>query len=289
MTRKSPPRPILGGTLNGERPMRYDYWRTGYGHPHNETHPFWVSVAGEFHCKQQFQTSDSDPSEGALPLYYQIDGEGLFEYDGQTYSMERGDLLIVPTGQQYRYSSQLGVKFHWIALDGDWPHSLFAQTGHLRIGYDSEIEDLFVELREILILQQPGFTRQAIGVTFMLSGRIQAVLDGLTSAESGYPAAVRDAICLLREQYTTPFDAELIGTAVGLSPARLRTLFQKWVGQSPQQYHTHYRIEQAKKLLGEQTLTVYEVASHIGFTDPRYFARVFKQAVGLTPTEYRTR
>jgi two-component system response regulator YesN len=43
---------------------------------------------------------------------------------------------------------------------------------------------------------------------------------------------------------------------------------------------------QARRLLSEQVMTVGEVALQVGFTDTRYFSRVFKQLTGMTPSQY---
>lgn len=40
---KRPIRLIVGGTLEGQRPMLYDYWHTGYGKPEVDRLPHWVA------------------------------------------------------------------------------------------------------------------------------------------------------------------------------------------------------------------------------------------------------
>ena len=47
------------------------------------------------------------------------------------------------------------------------------------------------------------------------------------------------------------------------------------------------RVEGAKLLLKEQPLPIKEVAYSCGFEDEKYFMRVFKNIVGITPSEYR--
>ena len=179
-----------------------------------------------------------------------------------------------------------GIQYHWAALGGNWPLTLFPSVGLLSVGYSFEIEKLFVEIREALILRQTGFSLFSAGVVFKLVSQIEAALGSHRSVESAYPSAVRDALCYLRESYAKSFDASEVAAIVGLSPARLRALFQTWVGESPQQYHTRHRIEQAQKLIEQRSMAIYEVAYHVGFTDARYFSRVFKQITGNTPTEY---
>ena len=72
---------------------------------------------------------------------------------------------------------------------------------------------------------------------------------------------------------------------ISVSQSHLRALFEKWLGESPKQYHTHYRIDQAKRLLCEQHLSIFEVAFQVGFTDARHFSRVFKQVIGVSPVD----
>lgn len=129
-------------------------------------------------------------------------------------------------------------------------------------------------------MRQPGYPLKAVGVIYELMARIEEITRSPATAESTYPEAVRNAIVYLRENYMTPFDAAQTAAAVSLSQSHLRALFEKWIGESPQQFHTRCRIEQAKRLLSEQRLAVAEVALQVGFSDGRYFSRVFKQAYG---------
>jgi AraC-like DNA-binding protein len=47
------------------------------------------------------------------------------------------------------------------------------------------------------------------------------------------------------------------------------------------------RMKQAKHLLKTENLPVEEIAFMIGYDDPSYFARVFKNETGRTPSQYR--
>lgn len=47
------------------------------------------------------------------------------------------------------------------------------------------------------------------------------------------------------------------------------------------------RVEAAKTLLVKSSLTVTEIAGHVGFSDYNYFTKTFKRLAGLTPSEYR--
>lgn len=61
----------------------------------------------------------------------------------------------------------------------------------------------------------------------------------------------------------------------------------KEVGESFSIYIRNYRLSKAKELLIGTQLKQYEIAEKVGYADAKYFARVFKECVGMSPAEYR--
>jgi AraC-like DNA-binding protein len=84
-----------------------------------------------------------------------------------------------------------------------------------------------------------------------------------------------------------PYSVEKIARATRVSPNHLSTLFSKHLGQTFQDFLGNQRILLARKLLGDPTFGIAEVAYRSGFADAAYFSRRFKQVTGSTPTEYR--
>lgn len=74
---------------------------------------------------------------------------------------------------------------------------------------------------------------------------------------------------------------------VGLTPAYLSNLFKKETGITVGQYLLDMRIGRAKYLMKDPQKKIYEIADQVGYEDVDYFARVFKRATGMTPSEYR--
>lgn len=283
-----PLRPMSGGTNDGERPLRYDYWRTGYGIATTPAPDLWVAQAGKYHCKPDYATGNFEHSN-RTQLFYHLEGEAVLQNGRVSSSVTRGDLLIFPSNHPFNYQSDATIRHHWVGVEGVWPRQ-FAQQGlhHLTLAYNSKIEAKFVAIREVLILRKPGHALQAVGLLYELMAWVAAVgSDVASTSHSTYPETVQNAITHLRENYATKYRAAETATAVGVSQSHLRALFEKWLGESPRQFHTRYRIDQAARLLNEQQLSVTEVAYHLGFADARHFSRTFKRVMSMSPGKYR--
>ncbi|MFB9325616.1 RICIN domain-containing protein [Paenibacillus aurantiacus] len=72
-----------------------------------------------------------------------------------------------------------------------------------------------------------------------------------------------------------------------LSPNYLSILFRQQTGQRLSEFIQHCRMEEAKRLLRETTLKVYETAAKVGYKDTSYFCKVFKEYAGMTVSDYR--
>ena len=72
-----------------------------------------------------------------------------------------------------------------------------------------------------------------------------------------------------------------------LSPAYFSRLFHRQAGCSFSEWLTQRRMDRARNLLRDTTMSVSEIAASIGFKEPNSFTRLFKKSEGVSPTEYR--
>lgn len=92
---------------------------------------------------------------------------------------------------------------------------------------------------------------------------------------------------LLRSRFHEALSVRDLARSVGLSTSRFALLFRAWSGYAPIEYQRRLRIEEARRLLAEVSLSVAEVGRRCGFADPYHFSRVFRRIDGLPPTLYR--
>ena len=72
-----------------------------------------------------------------------------------------------------------------------------------------------------------------------------------------------------------------------LSISSFKRQFKKEFNDSPNNYIITKKIEKAKELLSITDIPISEIAYEIGFNDPLYFTRLFKNKTGTSPTSYR--
>ena len=80
-----------------------------------------------------------------------------------------------------------------------------------------------------------------------------------------------------------------IADAMGMSRSVLYTKIKQQLGMTPIDFVRHVRIMRACELLKDTDEPLSSVAFAVGFSDPKYFSKVFKRETGIVPTEYRER
>lgn len=83
------------------------------------------------------------------------------------------------------------------------------------------------------------------------------------------------------------FSGDDLARALLLSPSQAYRKIKALTGMSTALYVRHVRLQQAKLLLDDHTLTVSEVAYRSGFRSPAYFSQAFKGAFGESPSAFR--
>lgn len=99
--------------------------------------------------------------------------------------------------------------------------------------------------------------------------------------------AVKKTQSMIHEFYADGITLSEIADRLNLTQEYLGSQFHKEVGENFSTYIRNYRLAKAKELLIGTQLKQYEIAAKVGYADAKYFARVFKECVGMSPAEYR--
>lgn len=102
-----------------------------------------------------------------------------------------------------------------------------------------------------------------------------------------------DAISLAQKFIISNFNKELclddVANYVDLSTAYFSRLFKQRTGENFIDYLIKIRMERGKVLLHNTKLKTYQVGEQIGYSNSKYFCKLFKNYTGYTPTEYRSK
>lgn len=80
---------------------------------------------------------------------------------------------------------------------------------------------------------------------------------------------------------------ERIADELQISSSHLRKIFKEETGITLKSYITEVRMDTIKTLLIETKMTISDISLRAGYVSAQSFARAFKKAFGVTPTEFR--
>jgi len=83
------------------------------------------------------------------------------------------------------------------------------------------------------------------------------------------------------------YDSHTVAESVNMSERQLYNLFKRYAGTTPGEYLKMCKIEHIKEKLADKNLSIKEVFASCGENSHGWFAKVFKEATGMSPKEYR--
>lgn len=91
----------------------------------------------------------------------------------------------------------------------------------------------------------------------------------------------------IRNNYMKEISMQDAARMMNYSDAYFCKLFKQCFDQNFTSYLTGFRVNEAKKLLRDRSISVKDVSMQVGYYDSNYFAKVFKRMTGMIPSEYR--
>lgn len=99
---------------------------------------------------------------------------------------------------------------------------------------------------------------------------------------------IQRAKAIIDENMFDPqFGLDLFATKLNISQSQLRRKLFALTGLTPVRFIRQYRLAKAIDLLKNSDLNISQVAYETGFSDPKYFSRVFTKEIGVSPSEFR--
>jgi two-component system response regulator YesN len=104
---------------------------------------------------------------------------------------------------------------------------------------------------------------------------------------AGAESTMQDVLSYIDHNFQSNLTLEEVAPLFGYNSVYFGKVFSKSTGNSFNSYLNERRVEEAKKLLADDHLKIYEIATRIGYSDVDYFSKKFRSQVGLSPADFR--
>ena len=250
--------------------------------------PFYVELAGITFPDAAY--SIYRESSEIYVLEYIIDGCGTVEIDGQTFFPSKGDVYLLPCGSRHHYFASKLTPFTkiWMNVNGDLCRQLIQLYG-LTGAYFFENVNIYPLFEKFLGLcenkeYEISYLYNKCGLIFLEIIQILSKHCEKKPAINKYAAYAKN---FCDKNIYKKISLEDIAKYAGVSVSQLNRLFKQEFGTTVYSYILNSKINLAKSLLSGTSMSVYEIAFMLSFSDEHYFSNVFKNKTGLTPTSWR--
>ena len=114
-----------------------------------------------------------------------------------------------------------------------------------------------------------------------------SLLSTKQNGKASYSHIVKKCIDFIHSNYMHNIGLSEAAKQAEVSHSYLSFIFKQETGVNFNAALAQYRIEKAKELLADTNLRIYQVAEQVGFSNPYYFSKVFREIAGCTCKEYR--
>lgn len=178
---------------------------------------------------------------------------------------------LVPSGQAEGLTCEGSACFQLAGMDGydtlliHTPDRVPALPDHLRIGISRSMTH-FDELNRLL-----AEARDSLELHFRYSSNAQ----------------VADIQQFIIASHAEEVTLAALSQRFFLSEKYICELFKRHAGTTVVTFLISVRMLRAIRLMGQEDLTLQEIASRVGYPNYGYFGRVFKQVMGMAPDQFR--
>ncbi len=215
-------------------------------------------------------------------------GTARVYYEGKQYHLSKGQFVLYPPGQKQEYILEINSVSYWLHFHGTHTAKILEDCGLCGGVFTAkdpwEVGSLFPKLVHAMhpIAHASDSKKNALMLSVLCA---LAEKSTITNTLDPVWAAVHH----LQTNFSQCTATETLAAFCNLSRSRFLSVFKEHIGTTPHQYLLNLRVERAKELLTEGSLSVSEIASIVGFDDPFYFSRIFKKIAGMTPRDFQKR
>ncbi|KOF57789.1 MULTISPECIES: AraC family transcriptional regulator [Clostridium] len=247
-------------------------------------------------------------SHDFLEFSYMLSGETSYIVNDNIYNVKKGQLMVFNPGvyhseivNKYESLNEIHIGFNNINIRSFSPNHI-TKENFLGIfnfqRYGKDFENCCIEILKEQSNHKDGYEL----MLKILSTKLLVMFLRETYFEesrkkicdyhfefSQKSNIVKEIIAYMNKNYMNNISLYKISKNMYLSPVYISKIFKEETGVSPINYLIKIRLEKAKALLKDTTLTVKTIAKSVGYDDAYYFSKLFKKYYNISPSRYKNR
>lgn len=228
-------------------------------------------------------------------IHFVLSGRGIFRSRDKEYHLEAGyGFLIEPEELAfYQADGQDPWTYVWVGFDGSEAEGCLRAmglSGRHPIFKSGRSEELYDTVRDMMEHNTFGMANdlRRNGLLSIFLSLIAEDADVVEQNETDRGNAyVRKAVAFIQTNYCDPIKVTDVAEYVCINRSYLYTLFQNYLGMSPQQFLTAFRITKARELLESTSYSIESIALSCGYADALNFTKAFRGMKGMSPSAFR--
>jgi len=219
-----------------------------------------------------------------------LDGSSTAIIDGKSYTINKGDALIVFPNHLHKFISTTVENYILLLI----PASIYNDYSEFLDGHrpisplikGGAENNTLLSLASICMESKDIYAYQCR--KFLIGAMLGMILENtpLTKALTN-DSAMERILDYCERHYTEKVSLDTISSSLFLSKYYISHLFGDQLGINFTGYINSLRIEEAVKLLTTTEISVTDICFIVGFSSIRTFNRVFNDRIGVSPKEYR--
>ncbi len=221
-------------------------------------------------------------------------GSGVLRYDDITTEITENSFIFLPAYYPHEYIPD-NVKWdmRWIVFDGYACKHIFEEFGMskpivVKTVNSNAMQKLYDKMFVALKTDKVYGNYTCAGLVYQYILEFHRLASDSTAKNKADKSDIlMPALNYIEENFRKDFPITVLAEISGVSQQYLCRIFNQTMNIRPNEYITCRRLQEAKHLLSETTLSIREICMQSGFTDASYFSTVFRRYEGISPAEYR--
>ena len=233
-------------------------------------------------------------------------GQIRYNIEGSNYTLKANDVMIFNPGVHHQElidpatsCSTLHIGIGNLNIDSSSTNYMRALDGAPIVSVQKYKKE-FIQCCEQIATEQH---ERQLGHSFILKSLVMKLIiilyremdqcssppfhqsDQLISSDKN--VMVQSLIDYMSYYYMEDLTLEYLSQIMHISPAYMSRIFKEETGFSPIQFLIQLRLQKAKELLSNPSVSIKQVAKAVGYEDAYYFSKLFKKHYDVPPSIYR--